>query len=226
MPQLAYFYFDGVTRYAAISLAAGFAPDFTAFRWYNDGTESGSAAAADQDIDVTRDINVAGELDLHLRSRIEEQSGGAGETTDDWKLQYNHNTAGWNDITAASSVIRADTASDLTDGGATTNRATGITDPTGSFVAGVQEEGDGAFLNHQLTASNFTEHVNALRIQAGDVTIGDTIDFRWVLTTSGGGTLTNTSVPRIDIADGGVVLISQARSISRFVLGRVFGRVN
>lgn len=216
---------DGHYRITA-EAAGEFAPDVTAFRWYEDGTESGSAAAADQDIDVTRDINVAGELDLHLRTLIEEQAGAAGETTDDWQLQYNHNSAGWNNVTAASSVIRADTASDLTDGVATTNRATGISDPTGTFVAGVQEEGDGAFLNHQITASNFTEHVNALRIQAGDVAIDDTIDFRWVLTTSGGGTLTNTVVPRINIADGGIVLTSQARSISRFIHSRQFGRVN
>lgn len=211
---------------ALFALAGEFAPDFTAFRFYEDGTESGSTAAADQDTDVTRDINVAAELDLHLRTRIEEQSGGAGDTTDDWQLQYNLNGAGWNNVTAVSSAIRVDTVSDLADGVATTNRATGISDPTGVFVAGVQEEGDGAFLNHQITAGDFTEHVNALRIQAGDVFIGDTIDFRWVLTTSGAGTLTNTSVPRINIADGSVVLLSQARSVSRFVPGRIFGRVN
>jgi len=228
MTQLAYFYFDGVTKYASISLAAAFGPDFTAWRFYNDdGTEATATAAAAQDTAVTRDINVAAELDLHMRSRIEEQNAAAGETTDDWKLQYNLNGAGWNDITAASAVLRADTASELTDGAATTNRSSEpISDPTGSFVAGVQEEGDGAFLNHQLTASNFTEHVNALRIQTGDVSLDDFIDLRWVLTTSGGGTLTNTSVPRINIADGGVVAASRARSIARFVFSRQFGRVN
>ena len=70
--------------------------------------------------------------------------------------------------------------SQLTDGGATTNRATnGISDPgSGSFVAGEQESANGLVEDNQLTAGNFTEHVWALHAVDADLASSDVIDFR------------------------------------------------
>ena len=91
----------------------------------------------------------------------------------------------------------------LTEAAATTNRATeGISDGSGSFVAGQQDTEDGVILNHQLTASNFTEHVFALKIIAADVAPTDTLDFRLALNGGSPG-MTNTVEPTITVVAAG-----------------------
>ena len=178
--------------------SATFDPDFDAFRFYEDGTESGSTPIAAQDTDVAVDVT-GGDVQAHLRTRIQETGGAAGAATDDSGLEYSKNSGGWTAITASSSDVKADTASGLTADAATTNRGTnGISDGTGSFVAGEQEETNGVIENHQLTASNFTEHVWALTLVSADLADGDTIDFRIALNCGAPG-MTNTSVPRITI---------------------------
>ncbi len=181
-----------------------FSPDANAFRFYEDDgspSESASTPIAAQDTDVIRDIS--SDNQLHLRFRIEEVGGGSigGATTDDYQLQYRVNGGGgWANMTASSTEVQADTASELTDDGATTNRATnGISDGSGSFVAGIQEEGDGEITDYQLTADNFTEHVWALDLIAADLVGGDFIDFRVALNGGNPG-MDNSVVPRITMA--------------------------
>jgi hypothetical protein len=89
--------------------------------------------------------------------------------------------------------------SSLTDGAATTNRATnGIGDPgTGSFVAGEQEVGNGLIENRQLTAGNFTEHVWALTLVAADLANADTLEFRVLLN---GAPITAGVTPQITVS--------------------------
>lgn len=178
---------------------ATFTPAFDAWRFYEDGTESGSSAIDAQNTNINRDVS-AGNATCHLRVRIQETGGADGATTDDYGLQYQVNGAGgWTTITDASSRARAFTTSGLTDGGTTTNRSTdGITDGTGSFVAGEQEEANGVIEDRQLTASNFTEHVWALEIVSADNANADTLDFR--ITLNGGNPgMTNSVTPRITI---------------------------
>jgi hypothetical protein len=180
---------------------AVFTPAFDAFRFYNDGSESGSSPWAAQSTNISVRCG-AGDRKVHLRVRIQETGGAAGASTDDWQLQYSKNGGAYTNVTASSSNVRADTGSSLTDGSATTNRATnGITDGTGSFVAGVQEEGDGQIADHQLTASNFTEHVFALMLVAADLANGDTLDFRISLNGGSPG-MTNSVTPRITVNKG------------------------
>lgn len=180
---------------------ASFTPAFDAWRFYADGTESGSSpyGGAAQDANVSVNVG-SGNVQIHLRARIQETGGAAGATTDDWGLEYQVGGSGpWTAITAASSRVRSDTGSSLTDGSATTNRGTnGITDGTGSFVAGEQEEANGVIENSQLTASNFTEHVWALLVIAADNSNAETLDFR--ITLNGGSPgMTNSVAPRITI---------------------------
>lgn len=94
-----------------------------------------------------------------------------------------------------------ESASALTDGAATTNRATnGISDPgAGVFVVGVQEANDGLIANHQLTGGDFTEHVWGLTLIAADLADADTLDFRLLLN---GSPITATVTPRITVAAG------------------------
>jgi hypothetical protein len=132
--------------------------------------------------------------------RIDETGGAAGASTDDYALEISKNSGGYAAITASSSNVKADTGSTLSDGSATTNRATeGISDPgAGSFVAGEQEAGNGVVEDRQLTADNFTEHVFALTAVRADVVSYDTLDSRVTLNGGAPG-MTNTVIPRITV---------------------------
>lgn len=181
-----------------------FEPDFDAWRFYEDGTESGSSPAAAENTDLTaRDPST--DPKVHLRGRVQEIGAGSlsGASTDDYGLELSKNSGAYVAITASSNNVQIDTASGLTADAATTNRATnGITDGSGSFVAGEQEETNGVIEDHQLTADNFTEHVWALTLVDGDLADGDTLDFRITLNAGAPG-MTNTVVPRITISKVG-----------------------
>ena len=177
-----------------------FAATFAAFRLYEDGTESGSTAIAAQDTDITgRDVS--SDNQIHLRVRIDETGAGSvdGDTTDDWGLDHRLNGAGaWTAVTASSTRVQADTGSTLTDGNASTNRATdGISDGSGSFVAGEQEDQDGEITDHQLTADNFTEHVWALKLISADLSANDALTFR---VTRNGSSIAAGVVPSVTVS--------------------------
>lgn len=171
-----------------------FTPAVNAFRIYADGTESGSTALAAENTNYTADLS--DRLILHVRYRIQETAGADGAASDAYALEYSRNGGAYTTVNGGTYVSNSSTSA-LTDGAATTNRATGLTDGTGSFVAGVQEEGNGAF-THLLTASNFTEHVWAVILLWETLADGDTLDFRVTLN---GGTpgITNSVTPRITV---------------------------
>jgi len=181
-------------------VADKFVVDFDAFRFYEDGTESGSSPIAAQDTNVTG-RNVDSDSQIHLRCRVQETGAGSvgGASTDDYQLQWRKNGGGsWTDVTASSLNAKADTASQLTDGSATTNRATdGISDGTGSFIAGEQEEGDGEIEDFEHTADNFAEHVYALILVSVDLADNDFLEFRMRLNA---GAMDNSVVPRVTVA--------------------------
>lgn len=178
----------------------GFTPDADAFRFYEDGTESGSSPAAAEDTNVTG-RNVDSDSQIHLRFRLQETEGISGATGDDYNLRFEVNAGGFNSVNDASAECRADNASSLTDNAATTNRAVdGISDGTGSFVAGEQEDTSSPMqiIDHQLTADDFTEHVFALVLQSAGLNDADSLTFGLFLN----GTSDNISsiVPGITVA--------------------------
>ncbi len=153
-----------------------FIPDVHVFRFYEDGTESGSTPLAAENIDLLAFDMLSGDRDIHLRLGVEEDGGTSGATTDDYHLFASHLGVVF-PVTTSSSVVKADSASGLTGGNDTTDRSTdGITDGVGTFVAGEQSE-TGTVTDRQLTASNFTEHVYSLVVIANDVSHGDVIGF-------------------------------------------------
>ena len=175
-----------------------FTPAVNAFRFYYPGSESGSTPIAAQDTDIT--LNANGNYRFHLRFRVQEGGGGAGAATDDYQLQVSKNAGAYANVAAASTNVKSFDGPELTDGGATTNRATnGITDGTGSFVAGEVEDVNGSIEDLQITASNFTELLYACEVVGADVANGDTLDFRITLN---GGTpgMTNSVVPTITVS--------------------------
>jgi hypothetical protein len=179
-----------------------YVPDQDAFRFYEDGTESGSTQIAAENTNVTdRDLD-AGDSQIHLRLRIQEVGGGSipGETTDDYLLTYRLNGGGgYSAVTTSSTQVQIDTASTLTNDDPTTDRAVdGISDGTGSFFAGIQEAGDGEITDFQHEADNFTEHVFALLLISADLVNTDFIDFRLAL--NGGNPGMDTSIlPQVSI---------------------------
>lgn len=172
-----------------------FTPSVNAFRFYDDdSTEAASTPLANQDTNITVNLD-GGNVALQLRYRLQEGGGADGGSTDDYALQFAIGGGGFTTVTGATTGVIAST-SGLTNDNATTNRATnGIADGSGSFIAGEQCT-DGTLDNHQLTASNYTEHVFGITLVAADLNDADSITFRISLN---GGTpgITNSVTPTI-----------------------------
>lgn len=156
-----------------------YTPSVTHYRWYADGTEAGSSVLEDEDTAHTL-VLTGSDATVHLRMLLRESGGDTGQANNTTiQLRYSKNAGGATNVTAASTNVQAaGTGSGLTDDGATTNRATGLTDPTGTFIAGVQEEGDGSFLTAtEVSPGDFTEYVFAINIVDADVANGDSFTF-------------------------------------------------
>lgn len=178
-----------------------FEPHVSHFRFYEDGTESGSSPVANEDTNVSG-RNVDSDSQIHIRLMVDELGGGdiAGDAADDYNLQFNINAAGWVIPTAATAGVQMDTGSSLTDAAATTNRATnGLTDGAGSFVASEQMESNAELTDFQLTANNYTDMVWALLLVSADLSNADSINFR--LQYNGGNPgMDNDVTPNITVA--------------------------
>lgn len=162
------------------------------FRFYNDdGSEAANTAIAAEDTNISP--NVYSDANVVLRIQIQESGGTGGASTDDWRLQYSKNSGAYTDVTGSSSNVKGFNSSNLTDGGATTNR---LTAGTGSFVAGLVSE-DGLADNLDITASNYSELLYTLTLISADVVATDTLDFR--VLQNGGVLSTYTIYPRVTI---------------------------
>ena len=165
-----------------------------AYRWYDEGTESGATALANQDTAVTGNIT-NGDATGTLRIRLQSTTAVTVPATDDWQLQYEKNTSGtWVNIAPSSLAVQTYDSPNLTNAAATTNRLTG---GTGSFVAGKVSE-DSLMDDLGWAGNNFTEFVYALKVIAADVVDGDTLRFR-VLRNGATTTMTYSVTPTINV---------------------------
>jgi hypothetical protein len=155
---------------------ATFAITARAYRFYADGTESGSTALANENTSYDADVTSA-DVNFQLRYGVQESGTGsaAGVSTDDYQLQYAVNGGGWNNVTGSSTVIRAFPSASLTDAGATTSR---LSAGSGSFVAGELDEANGEITDWQLTANNYSDLLYSLTVRQADVADNDSITFR------------------------------------------------
>ena len=185
-----------------------FRPRADAFRFYEDGTESGSSAIAAQDVDLTS-RSVDSDSQVHLRWRVQNLAAVAGATADDYHCFASINSGAFFQVTTSTSNVKGDTSSGLSDTTVTTNRSLpdGIADGTGSFVAGEQSE-SGTIDDRQLTASNYTEHVYAVVLISADLSDTDTIDFQMRGPTNGpfDQITTAAATARITVSKGGAAL--------------------
>lgn len=181
--------------------AIAFDADAEKFRFYNDGTETAASPIAAEDVNPTG-RNVDSDSQIQLRWSVQELNGINGLTSDNYFLQKSLNGGAWTAIDDLSAQVQSDIGSALTDGDPTTNRSLpdGMTDGTGSFVAGEQESNPSTTIsNYQLTASNFTEHVYALLLISADLSNGDFMEFRMQHSVLG---LISSIIPRITVTKG------------------------
>lgn len=145
-----------------------------AFRFYEDGTETGATAIDAENTNITR---YTGDPVVVLRYGVQESGSGSasGASTDDYQLQYSKNGGAYTNVTGASTNVRGFTSADLTDAAATTQR---LSAGTGSFVAGEIAETDGLLTDWALTANNFSDLLYVIELVAGDLADNDTLDFR------------------------------------------------
>lgn len=194
-----------------MSGAAMFTLSQTAYRWYEDGSEGGSAdAGVAQSTALTRYLD--GNQNLGLRIRLQESGGAAGATTDDYQLQYSKNGGAFTNVTTSSSNVKGVNSTNLTDAGTTTNR---LGAGSGSFVAGEISE-DGLVDDRQITASNYTELLYSLQLVAADLADNDVLTFRVLLN---GATITYSVTPQVTVRvpaavlSNGIALSSRTNTI-------------
>lgn len=147
------------------------------YRFYNDdGSESANTAAAAQDTALGLTLLSSGDGKVALRIAIAETAGGtSGNATDDFALQYDTNASGtWTTITTGTSKVKAFNSSNLTEGGATTQRLTGA---SGTFSAGKCSE-DGTVDDLQIAASFNSEMLWAIQVDYANVSNADALTFR------------------------------------------------
>lgn len=169
-----------------------FNPNADAFRFYFNGLEAFATPKAAENVNIFEGIS--SDVQLQLRYRVQEDGAGsiAGATTDDYTIEYQVNgIGGFTLVTASSARVQTDTGSALIDDDPTTDR---LSAGSGSFFAGIQEEGDGEVTDFQHEADNYTNHVWALKLIAADWSDGDFVEFRMRLN---GGAMDNDVTPRI-----------------------------
>jgi hypothetical protein len=162
--------------------------DQVAYRGYDDDAGLGSATPkAAQNVGWTQGVNE----NFRVRFEVQETAGFAEAIG--FQLQYNRNGAGWNNVTAASTVVRS-SAGVPTDGAATADL---LTAGAGTFVAGTFDEVDGAVASISIGASGHTEVEFCAQIRSADTVAGDTIQLRVI---RAGGTLDAwTATPSLSI---------------------------
>jgi hypothetical protein len=99
-----------------------------------------------------------------------------------YQLQYNNTTqaTGWQNVTGASSHIRAASAG-LTEGAATSDV---LASGTGTFSAGTTDNIDGTTSSITIPGNNHTELVFGITVVGANVAEDDNIDFRIVIVSS------------------------------------------
>lgn len=146
-----------------------------AYRWYEDGTETGAAAIAAQDTAITRLVTSNSPVVLRYGVQESGSASTSGASTDDYQLQYSKNGGAFTSVTGATTNVQGFTSSSLTDAATTTSR---LSAGTGAFVAGRISETDGLLTDWLLTANNYSDLLYAIQIIAADTAEGDVFTFR------------------------------------------------
>jgi hypothetical protein len=151
--------------------------ELKAFRFYEEGSESGSTAIAAQDTNITRDDALA--PNFHLRFGVQNTTASAGDVNSKFFLWYRKNAGSWAAVTDSTTNVQGVASAGLTNGASnTTQRLAGL---TGTFEAGDSLDDPGNLsIQAELLASGNTEHVVSLHLIAADLVGNDELEFKWV----------------------------------------------
>lgn len=172
--------------------------DMEAYRWYADGTESGSTAAAAQDTIVAYRAGTTNNIQLRMRLK----TNVVLPATADLTLRVGSNSGNLAPVTSSTDVAIYNSAS-LTDGAATTNRLTG---GTGTFTAGKISE-DGVVDDITWPVANYTEILFALTAK-NTIPAGALRVFDLTCSVAGSG-VSMDAEPRIIVGDAAGLATSQ-----------------
>lgn len=168
-----------------------------AYRFYEDGTESGATEIAAENTNISRNVTA----DSHLVIRVGFQESGAGSisggASDIYEAEYSKNGGAFTRISTTSTNVKAinSPGGHFIEGDPTTQR---LSAGSGAFIAGMMvADGQTGFFQH--TANNFTEHAWSLQIVAAEVANNDVFRFRITrnLSTSG---ITYSVTPQITVS--------------------------
>ena len=167
--------------------------DQNAFRARND---NGSETTATWKAANNTNWSQAVDTNFRVRFLIQEKAGN-NPVNMTCQLQYNLAGAGWNNVTGSSSVVRASSSTQFTDGTLTTEQMGGAQ----SFSDGEMDEVDGLCNAPEadMGANQETEFEFSLQIRSVDVTNGQTLQLRCTYNV---GTATYTNTPTITVVEG------------------------
>lgn len=147
----------------------------------DDGTQTGNSAMAAENANINLPLGSV----FILRFEVEIFIGIA--VTSDYQLQYNLASAGWNNVNAASSVVRSHASAFIANNTATTRR---MSETNVNFTAGVVDTADGKTPSIALTSippvvpnpgqAGATEIAFCCSLLAGGSTAGQQVAFRLV----------------------------------------------
>ena len=149
------------------------------------------------------------EVDTNWRIRfLIQNTGDATKSTNGsqgWQLQYNLNSAGWNDVNASSSVVISSASPNLADNTSTTQQlGAGTFD---AIAANKFDEVDGRTLGavaQALSNGQETEVEYCWQLRSADVANNDSIQLRVVYYSAGNTAFdTYTNTPTITVVEGG-----------------------
>ena len=123
------------------------------------------------------DDSITLDLDTTYRIRFEVvESNNKAANNQNFRLQYQLNTGGWNDVTTTSSVVQAVASDNITDAADTTQELTS----TGGFITdndGFAEDGY-AGTTSTFSANGCAEYEFSFQILSADVANEDVLDLR------------------------------------------------
>ena len=165
---------EGFWDYGPFLEATAASKDAADWAFHNDGTESGATFIDSSNLSPAKGT-IANDTIFFFRQGAEETAGG-GWMNVNLQLQYNHEGAGYVDVTATSNVIQSVATANIADNANTTQR---ITSYTFESTNGAFDEVDGDAGNgSQDFTNNGTEFLYSIQIIGADVSDDDEVELR------------------------------------------------
>lgn len=168
--------------------------EWTDWAFYDDGTESGSVIIGAKNTNPTLEVDTI----YFFRAGAEETAGNRWNNAE-INFEYNLNGGGWNPVTTASSVVRAVSSINVTDGDDTTQRMTAFT-----FITNNTAVDDSGTMNTVADPQNDGfEVLFVFQIQSGDVVDSDSIELRILHSAGSAFDVVNQTNPTVTVSEGG-----------------------